>query len=183
MSLQEKYRKICIDLILKKPIYKRVWFWIIVGLIFIIGFIGVVNEKIQMNAPVKTVVENTETALSEKEYKALCDVIDYKTLARNPEKHKGEKFKFTGKVYSVKENKSEQAGMIVYAMKIEVTEDEYGFWDDIVCANIELPEEADRLLEDDIVTFWGECEGEYDDKSFIHTYHYPIIKIEYYTLQ
>lgn len=34
-----------------------------------------------------------------------------------------------------------------------MTKDEYGFWDDVVCANIELDDSDDKILEGDIVTY------------------------------
>ena len=42
-------------------------------------------------------------------------------------------------------------------LRVEVTEGEYGFWDDLVWVNYE----GERLLQDDIVTFIGEVKGRY----------------------
>lgn len=166
----------------KKPIYKRVWFWIIVGYVSLIFILGGINRQIQKNST-KANAEYTEPLLSEDEYKKSCKTIDYKALLRNPERHKGEKIKFTGKVYKVLEFDSETEGEVIYNMRIRVTKDEYGFWDDTVCATIDLSEKVDKFLEDDIVTIWGECDGEYVDKGILDTYSYPVIKIEYYTIK
>ena len=64
-----------------------------------------------------------------------------------------------------------------------MTKDEYGFWDDVVCANSELDDSEDKILEGDIVTIWGECDGQYEENELHQSYVYPVINIEYYNIE
>lgn len=99
------------------------------------------------------------TSLTAKQYKGKCKHIPYKKLARTPKKYKGKKVKFTGKIVQVMED--EDGLYTVY--RINVTKGRYGLWDDTVY--VEYWEDSEkRLLEDDIVTFYGESEG-------LHTYN------------
>lgn len=89
-------------------------------------------------------------------YKKKCGTYSYKEIARNPDKYEGKYIKFTGKVVQV----SEASSPLYYSVyRISVTNKGYGYYDDTVyvtCANYG---EGDRILEDDIVTFYGECQG------------------------
>ncbi|MCM1544475.1 MAG: zinc ribbon domain-containing protein [Ruminococcus sp.] len=95
-----------------------------------------------------------ETTVSEKDYKASCESIAYKDIARNPDSYAGKNVKFKGEVIQVQEG---WGNSVIY--RIDVTQDEYGYWDDTVYVTYELPDGAPRILEDDIVTFYGECKG------------------------
>ena len=165
-----------------KQLHKKWWFWVLI--IFVIALLISLDYVLGYHKlPEKTNVNTNQIVLSEKEYKKSCKTIDYRTLVRNPNKHKGENFKFTGKVYTVKKQKSKTEDETTYNMRVEVTKDEFGFWDDIICATVDISDKADKILEDDIITFWGECDGEYIDKRFSGTYEYPIIKIEYFEIK
>ncbi|MDD6526976.1 MAG: zinc ribbon domain-containing protein [Oscillospiraceae bacterium] len=95
-----------------------------------------------------------EPTTSTDEYKSSCDSVAYKDIARNPDQYNGKNVKFTGKVIQVQES---YGNNVVY--RISVTKDEYDFWDDTVYVTYKLPEGSPNILEDDIVTFYGECKG------------------------
>ena len=101
------------------------------------------------------------TQISKEAYMKSCKTISYKELARNPEKYKGQKYKFTGEVIQVVES----AWGNSFDLRINVTKDEYGYYEDTIYAAITLPENSDRILEDDIVTIYGECAGKYSYTS------------------
>lgn len=47
----------------------------------------------------------------------------------------------------------------------------------------EVPEESDRILEDDIITIWGECDGLYSYESVLESkVSLPKIDVKYYSI-
>lgn len=103
----------------------------------------------------------TEPQISEAEYKAQCVEIAYEDLARNPDDHAGEFFKFTGEVVQVLQNGN------TVNLRLNVTPvyfgEEVSYYDDTIYVILHLPDGADRILEDDIITLYGTCNG-------LHTY-------------
>ena len=96
------------------------------------------------------------------EYKQSCASIDYKTLARNPDKYEGQKVTFTGQVVQVMEGEG------ITAYRINVTPDEWGYYDDTVYVTYSGDLSEGRILDDDIVNFWGESTGLYSYESVLH---------------
>lgn len=88
-------------------------------------------------------------------YKSRCQSVEYETLARNPESYKGQYFTFTGKVIQVVE------GYASTIIRMNVTVNEYDFWEDTIYVTLPLEKGDDRVLNDDIITIWGECDGLY----------------------
>ena len=92
------------------------------------------------------------TAIPEDEYKASAVEIDYETLARNPEQMKGQRVKLSGKVFQVFESgRSTQ-------IHLHMNRAEFG-WRDSVYVFYDRPKGADRILEDDMITIWGDVKG------------------------
>ncbi|MBR5497455.1 MAG: zinc ribbon domain-containing protein [Clostridia bacterium] len=160
----------------KKPITKKWWFWVIIAVVVIVfisaasgsddssdssvnsGAVVTTTEKVDETTTEKITVTTTEAStLSEAEYTASCESIPYKDIARMPDNYVGKNVVFTGEVVQVME--SSYSNNVTY--RIDVTKDEYGYWDDTVYVTYELPEGAPRILEDDIVKFYGICEGTY----------------------
>ena len=73
-------------------------------------------------------------------------------------------------------------------MRINVTkvtyqyiDDEY--WEDTIYATVEIPEGEDRILEDDIITIWGTCDGLYSYTSVLgSSVSLPKIDVKYYSI-
>lgn len=84
------------------------------------------------------------------EYKKSCKTYDYKTIFRYAEEYKGKDVKYTGKVVQVIENS------IGASYRVNVTKDQWGYYDDTIYVTfIDLDGNTPRILEDDIVTFYG----------------------------
>lgn len=101
-------------------------------------------------------------------YKDSCSKISYKELARNPEKHKGEQLKFRGEVIQVLDP---SVGNVT-TLRVNVTEEKIDYidesiWTDTIYCTVTIPSGADRILENDIITFWGECKGLASYKSVL----------------
>ena len=110
----------------------------------------------QETEPSETETSAPDPAVVEADYKASCETIDYKEMSRYPDNYTDKDMTFRGKVSQVIEP-SFLSKTTTY--RIAVTEDEYGFWDDYIYLEYEIPDGAPRVLEDDIITVWGKCTG------------------------
>ena len=88
------------------------------------------------------------------DYKNSCKTYEYKEIARNPEKYKGKQMKFEGEVIQVIEGYFDTVNF-----RINVTKNEYDFWEDTVYGSYTYSDGESKILEDDIVKIYGECEG------------------------
>lgn len=196
----------------KKPIYKKWWFWSIIALVAIcvIGAmpskngnksskIASTTETVTTVAEETTAEETTEEptteppttakptedpAKLESDFKDSCESIDFETLSRNPGKYKGNNYKFTGEVIQVQESSWSDT----VDLRINITKEEFEYiddvmWTDTIYATVEIPDGEDKILEDDILTFWGTCEGEYTYETVLgNSVTLPKISIKYYEL-
>lgn len=85
--------------------------------------------------------------------KSEAKTIPYKDLARNPDNYKGAAVKYTGKVIQVQEDGN------TVALRVNVTVDEYGIYNDTVFVTYDKSIVSGRILEDDIISFWGVSAG------------------------
>ena len=125
---------------------KLKWFMIILVLLAIFALFGG-GDSYELS--------EDATTMSKKDYKAACETIKYKELARNAKDLVGKKYKFTGEIQQVVYDS--EAGESEYM--ISVTKNEY-FWDDNVYVYFNEGEKDVKFLEEDIVTFYGEVSGE-----------------------
>lgn len=112
-----------------------------------------------------------------------CTTIDFDTLSRNPDKYKGNNYKFTGEVIQVSESWGDTVNLRINVTKksYEYLDGEY--WEDTIYATVEIPEGEDRILEDDIITIWGTCDGLYSYTSILgSSVSLPKIDIKYYQI-
>lgn len=114
------------------------------------------------------------------DYKSKCSAIDFETLARNPNAHKGKFYVVTGQVIQVQNI----SGGVLVRMNITKNENEYyTFWEDTIIATIPIGKNDDRILEDDIITIWGKCAGEYTYIAVLgNEVSLPKIDAKYYEL-
>ena len=85
-------------------------------------------------------------------YKDACNVgYSYKELARDPNTYVGKQAKFVGKVIQVTE------GSGITVMRINVTQNSYS-WEDTFYVTYTPKSGEPRILEDDIVTMYGELQ-------------------------
>lgn len=185
----------------KKPIYQNWWFWVIIAVV-VIAIIGNTldkglvteetnNSKSTSKNAVITTKEKTQkptTTKSEKqkkkEYINSCKTITFKKLGRNPNKYKGKKFKITGEVIQVQEGLGNSVDL-----RINMTKQTYEYlddvtWSDTIYATVEIGENEDKILEDDIITIYGECEGSYTYESVLGSnITLPKINVKYYKIK
>lgn len=90
----------------------------------------------------------------EDEYKENCKKYEYKDIARNPQNYEGKLVTFDGEVIQVLEGYFNTVNF-----RINVTKNEYDFWEDTVYCSYTYSDNESKILEDDIVTLYGECEG------------------------
>lgn len=145
---------------------------------------AVVSEEKKEEQPNNEV--DQQNTVAEEEFKNSCESIDYATLARNPDKYKGNNYVFTGKVIQVTESTWYNKNV---DLRIDITEESYEYlegsnWTDTIYAIVEIPDGEDRILEDDIITFWGTCDGMYTYESiFGQKISLPKIDIKYFELR
>ena len=73
-------------------------------------------------------------------------------------------------------------------LRIDITKEtseysDYVFWSDTIYATVYIPDGEDNILVDDIITFWGTCDGEFTYETVMgDNITLPKIDIEYYVL-
>ena len=120
--------------------------WIIIAVLAVVAGICVCVAALSTGNSTPTTTMNVEEQIS------TAKQIPYDELARNTENHIGEIVTYRGKIAQVIEQFGGKMGL-----RVEVTEGAYGIWDDLVWVNYTGP----RLLQGDIIQFWGRVEGRY----------------------
>lgn len=149
----------------KPPIYKRWWFIAIIVLI-VLSAIGGSGSSSDGSASSSTTKASASTAssvasvapeISEDDYKAECQTVDYKELCRYPEKYEGTKIVVKVKVSQIIDanfSGSEKA------WRTYTDNSGYGFYaDDEYYMLDKRGGDAVKILEDDIITVYGEFTG------------------------
>lgn len=151
----------------KPPIYKRWWFIVIIVLIVLsaIGGSGSGSDS-SASSSKATSKASTSTAssvasvvpeISEDDYKAECQTVDYKELCRYPEKYEGTKI-----VVQVKVSQIIDANFSgnEKAWRTYTDNSGYGFYaDDEYYMLDKRGGDAVKILDDDIITVYGEFTG------------------------
>ncbi len=120
----------------------------------------------------------------EEDFKNSCVTIDFETLSRNPDKYKGNNYKLEGEVIQVQESSWSDT----VELRINITKETFEYiddvlWTDTIYATVKIPDGSDRILEDDVITFWGTCDGMYTYESVLgSSISLPKIDIKYYEL-
>ncbi|MFA9381623.1 MAG: DUF4352 domain-containing protein [Acetanaerobacterium sp.] len=118
---------------------------------------GEVSEAAEVATELHPIEGGADNELDSLEYKALCKEIDCKTLERDPNGFKGTNLKFTGEILQVMEPIF-LSDSITY--RVDVSMDGEGILNnEVIAVEYILPEGASRLLEDDMITLWGESIG------------------------
>lgn len=167
-----------------KPFYKKWWFWLIIFLVALVIFAAIISENKKKQTEDNNSVETTQTEMSEMDYKSSCKTIDYKTLARNPNKYKGDHFKITGEVEQVIEEDNVLDNNTQYTVRLNMTKNDLDYWDDTILLNVEIPQDEDRILEDDIITVYGTCQGKYTYTGLLKSsVTVPLIDVKYFNIK
>lgn len=108
------------------------------------------SEPAETKAPEISEEENAQM------YKDSCETATYEEIARNPDNYTGKDLYFQGQIIQVSEGLFDS---ITY--RISVTPGKYGLWEDPVYVTYTIPEGSMKFLEEDIVDFYGVCQGDY----------------------
>lgn len=122
-------------------------------------------------------VESYDLTAEEKEawYKNNCESLKYTDIARNPDDYIGRRVKITGEVFIVIEEPEDPDYPSVYLV---FTKKEYGFYSgNQIFALVTNPDV--RILEGDVITFYGELDGLYDDWGEKH----PKLNVVFYDIK
>lgn len=153
----------------KPPIYKRWWFIVIIVLI-VLSAIGSSSDSGKKGfeegykdaTSSKTSASNASSVasvpeISEDDYKAECQTVDYKELCRYPEKYEGTKIAVKVKVSQIIDanfSGSEKA------WRTYTDNSGYGFYaDDEYYMLDKRGGDAVKILDDDIINVYGEFTG------------------------
>ena len=149
----------------KPPIYKRWWFIAIIVLIvlFAIGGSGSGSDGSASSSTTKTSASTASSVasvvpeISEDDYKAECQTVDYKELCRYPEKYEGTKIVVKVKVSQIIDanfSGSEKA------WRTYTDNSGYGFYaDDEYYMLDKRGGDAVKILGNDIINVYGEFTG------------------------
>ena len=148
----------------KPPIYKRWWFIAIIVLI-VLSAIGGSSSSSDGSASSSTTKASASTAssvasvpeISEEDYKTECQTVDYKELCRYPEKYEGTKIVVKVKVSQIIDTNFSGSEK---AWRTYTDNSGYGFYaDDEYYMLDKRGGDAVKILEDDIITVYGEFTG------------------------
>ena len=112
-------------------------------------------------------------------YKQSCKKYTYKDVARSPQDYDGKKAYFTGKVIQVLESGDK------VALRVNVTKGDYGIYKDTLYVYYERKSvDEQRILEDDIITMWGELDGLETYESVLgQSISIPKFNLQYYKIE
>ena len=124
---------------------------------------GVENPSVQETEVVDTVAEEPQE--TEEEYRASCQEYAYKDVLRNPDDYIGKRVKITVKISSV--HSEDWKTPIKYYFAYSDNDGSGVYWDDqygvFDCREIQEP----KLLQDDIITVYGEISKPKETTSLI----------------
>lgn len=133
------------------------------------------TDKIQASTTSK---QPTYTTTSTEDYMSGCLSIEYETLARNPDKYKGNNLKYYGKII---QTVYPDTGTEV-TLRVAVNANDFPTdIDDVILVTLNLKPTQERLLEDDLIIIYGECMGSYSYETiFGQKVTLPYIKNKYF---
>lgn len=137
-------------------LWKKIIAFIFYALLLLF-FIGVITSN-DSSVPSSTSSLTTSEIILEspEQFKSSCETVSYDSLARNTEQYVNKRVVFTGQVVQVIERGNN------FFMRINVTQKgsaEFPFWDDTLLVSYTRSKDESRILEGDIVQFWGIVKG------------------------
>ena len=130
---------------------------ILIVVVVLVALYAVATYAIGTNKQAAGNTASSAPTMSKEEYVQSCTPMTYEDLARNPDATKGQAVSVQGKVIQV----VRQSGDTQTTLRVDIDKDEYGYWSsNTILVDYTQPEGADNILEDDIVTIYGESKGE-----------------------
>lgn len=120
-----------------------------------------IGKKVLSCKVCKRIIKSMNYSISESEFKELCKTYSYEEIARYPDKYKGELAKFTGEVVQVISTGN------YYILRVDVTKNKYGWYEDTVYVTYTAPSGSGKILEEDIIEMYGELCGEKTYESIL----------------
>lgn len=114
------------------------------------------NEISTANSANEQKNEEPKPIETKEDYIKTCSTYTFKEIARNPNNYKGKRAKFTGEVIQVQEGYNNNV-----VLRVNVTKGEYGIWEDTIWVDYKYANSNEnKILEDDIITIYGEIQGQ-----------------------
>ena len=140
------------------------------------------NKNITTTTELTTTVPTTTVHIeTEAEFKSSCKKYTYKELARKPKDYMGTRIKLTGEVVQTMYSTD---GSV--SLRVDITKKgTYSiYYTDTVFVTYQPAEDEPKILEDDIIDFWGIGMGEYTYESVLGSQvTLPWIKAKYITIK
>ena len=132
---------------------------------------GVQIKYAESQAALVTQADINSNDNGENEYMKSCVTVDYTDVERNPNQYKGKKIKISGKVIQVSEG-------WFNSVTLRVDQGNNQIW---YVTYTRSDNNESRILENDQLTFYGECDGVESYKTIIgNQVTIPSIKAKYY---
>ena len=96
------------------------------------------------------------TCFASKRLMYSCKIVTFEDLSRDPDKYKGQLVVVTGQVIQAMDASSAD---YYCSYRANMTKGSYGIYYDTVLIYYDGYGKTPRILENDIVTFWGEYQG------------------------
>lgn len=141
----------------KKPLLKRVWFWLLIIGVIYIGALVVSYVNYLYDDEYDKFYHNYYE-MSEEEFKNACTSVTFEDLSRNPNEYYGNNVKVTGEVFQKISDNGEDAE---YLVSITPEGNEYYTYYTNQIYVWYYYDDADKMIEDDIVTIYGIGDNEY----------------------
>lgn len=129
--------------------------------IAIVLIILVINIKNNNNGNTTLEISLYIKKESRSTYIPKCTTIDYTSLARNPNQYKGNNYKFTGEVIQVMNDNNDVILRVNVTPKRYQYSNEIYYEDTILVAYEYSSSYESRILEEDIITIYGQFIGTY----------------------
>lgn len=128
----------------------------LIALLILIAVLAVLVVLVVLGSMNPYTMSDDAQNMTEDEYKSACSEMTYEELARNADKLVGEKVRFTGEVCQVVfEGESFDS-----EYRVAVNKTEYDWYDPDSCIYLYyVLGDNPRIIEDDIITFYGEVSG------------------------
>ena len=136
------------------------------------------GTRVQKCTVCGTVVKSEEYSLTpaqiKEQYVKSCQSYAFKDLARNADSLIGKKIVAKGEVVQVLTEGN------YYEMRVNITKGSYGYWSDTVYVTYTKDASSPNIIEDDVITFYGEIAGNTSYTSVMGaTITLPKIKAKY----